>query len=116
MYGCKRFAPQLSPDGHGVCGKLRLLAVAEEPFAGQAPKGGPEVDAVEGVYEWIDGAIEPAEPCERLGKHAAHLMLFQERRNEVIDKKWQPAGNKATDNNAQCLRRLVLLFQRCNAI
>lgn len=66
--GCKRFVPQLSPDGHGVCGKLRLLAVAEETFAGQAPKGVPEVNTVEGVYEWIDGAVEPAEPSERLSE------------------------------------------------
>lgn len=109
-------SPTLSPDGHGVRRELWLLAGAEEAFAGEAPECRPEVDAVEGVDEGINGAIEPTQPGEGLGQHLAGLVFGQERGDQIVDKEGQPAGDKATHHNAQGLSGLVLLLQRRNPI
>jgi len=106
----------LSPDGHGVRGELGLLTGAEEPLAGEAPEGRPEVDAVEGVDEGIDGAVEPSQPGEGLGQHLAGLVLGQKWCDQIVNEEGQPAGNEATHNNTQGLSGLVLLLQRGNPI
>jgi len=77
----------LSPDGHGVRGELGLLAGAEEPLAGEAPEGRPEVDAVEGVDEGIDGAVEPSQPGEGLGQHLAGLVLGQKWCDQIVSRR-----------------------------
>lgn len=95
---------------------MRLLAGAEEALAGEAPEGRPEVDAVEGVDERIDGAVEPSQPGQSLGQHVAGLVLGQEGGDQIVDEEGQPAGDEAAHHDAQRLRRLVLLLQRRNPV
>ena len=96
-------------------GERGLLAVAEEPPQRQSPEGGPKVNAVEGVDERIDGTVNPAEPGKELAQLRHGPVLREEGRDDVVDEERQPAGNEATDHDAERAGRLVLALHRRDA-
>lgn len=103
---------RLAFDRHGIARIWCFGGIFKESPKGQAPKCVAKINTIECINKWVHGRIEPSQPSQQCRECSANCFRRQEWRYQISDEEWKPTQKKWKYDNAQCLRCLILAFER----